>query len=840
MWFKSNFAIMLAAAICFCFIGVTTPTYADLGDPLFKLLANGGAAGDEFGISVAISGNTAIVGAYLDDDNGSESGSAYIFDVLSGQQIAKLVPDDNAAFDWLGWSVAISGTTAIIGAYLDDDDNWFNSGSAYVYDISDPKKPTLMHKLTASDGGQSDHFGYSVAISGEYAIIGADRDNDNGTDSGSAYLFDITAGFETAKLLPNAGDGAAGDTFGFSVAISGQIAIVGAFGDDDNGNDSGSVFLFDISNPFKPLQIAKILRNDAADNDRFGASVAISGTRAIIGAHGRDENGTNSGLAYLYDATTGQQIGNPLQASDAAEGDQFGRAVAISGTTAIVGARFNDDNGTSSGSAYIFNTVTGQQISKIVPNDDGAAGDEFGVSVAISDFIAIAGAFGDDANGVGSGSAYLTDRDSDGDGLLDSWEISGIPYIDGDGSILHYMLPDANPMHKDLYVEVDEMISVSLSASAILLLVEAFAEAPLNNPDNADCNGITLHILTDQIDLPLEARWFTIGDWPVDFDTWRSDYFGTTAEHGNTALLQAKAKAYRYCSVAFEAIPEHIGGTAEIPGDNFILFFGATSGATREASVFMHELGHTLGLLHGGGDGINGKPNYPSIMNYVLSSPYSWCNAFWSLDYSRGGAESFVSLDESSLNETVGIGSLDSFYDHFEMPFGVNVLEGETVVRNVRYVSLSGTDTDFGDTRGTMFQDMNFDVSVEQDLNYAVETPPDISLPGVSSFSQTLEPYNDWANVVLQLAAAMGDAAPAPRYPTDELTTEARDWIDENFPLPPGACLADLDGNGSVDTSDLLALFAQWGTAGPADFDGSGAVDTNDLLILFANWGPCP
>ncbi|MCZ6611586.1 MAG: FG-GAP repeat protein [Planctomycetota bacterium] len=170
------------------------PAYADLGDQLAKLLADDGAAFDIFGISVAISGATAIVGAYLNDDNGAESGSAYLFDTTTGRQIAKLLPDDGAADDRFGRSVAIRGATAIVEAFGDDD---------------------------------------------------------NGAWSGSAYLFDTTTGKQIAKLLPDDGAAGGGDRFGISVAIRGGTAIVGAYHDDDNGSLSGSAYLFDSAAPGK-------------------------------------------------------------------------------------------------------------------------------------------------------------------------------------------------------------------------------------------------------------------------------------------------------------------------------------------------------------------------------------------------------------------------------------------------------------------------------------------------------------------------------------------------------------------------------------------------------------
>ena len=225
----------------------TGPAYADLGDQLFKLLPDDGAAEDSFGLSVAISGATGIIGAFLDDDNGTNAGSAYLFEAATGGQLFKLLPDDGAAGDSFGWSVAISGAAAIVGAD-NDDDNGSSSGSAYLFDTTTGRQ---IAKLLPDDGAAQDFFGRSVAISGATAIVGAFGHDDNGPASGSAYLFDTTTGRQIAKLLAN--DGAAGDAFGISVAISGapgkEVAIVGSCCDDDNGSNSGSAYLFDAAAP---------------------------------------------------------------------------------------------------------------------------------------------------------------------------------------------------------------------------------------------------------------------------------------------------------------------------------------------------------------------------------------------------------------------------------------------------------------------------------------------------------------------------------------------------------------------------------------------------------------
>ncbi len=263
----------------------------------FRLVANDGQDLDGFGSDLAIGGTTSVVGAPLSDDNGDRSGSAYVFDTTTGQQLFKLVPDDNAEDDhfggWNGRGIDIDGNIAVIGAFLDTTDNGFRSGSAYLFDVTTGQQ---IAKLLPIDGAEDDRFGTSVGISGNIAIVGAPRDDDNGEDSGSAYLFDITTGQQILKLLPD--DGVTEDDFGLSVRLHGNFAIVGAQDDDDNGENSGSAYLFDVSTG---QQIAKILPDDGALGDRFGRSVGISGTAIIVGAPRDDDDGKDSGSAFLFD-----------------------------------------------------------------------------------------------------------------------------------------------------------------------------------------------------------------------------------------------------------------------------------------------------------------------------------------------------------------------------------------------------------------------------------------------------------------------------------------------------------------------------------------------------------
>ena len=378
-----------------------------ISDDFQKALANDGAGNDRFGVSVSISGDYAIVGAHNDDDNGENSGSAYIFTRNSNawSQQAKIKPNDGATINRFGISVSISGDYAIVGANQDDD-NGANSGSAYIF-TRNSNAWSQQAKIKPNDGAANDQFGLSVSISGDYAIVGADNDDDNGDDSGSAYIFtrNDSNWSQQTKIKPN--DGTNTDGFGASVSISGDYAIVGSQFDDDNGSASGSAYIF-TRNGSTWSQQTKIKPNDGTTVDRFGLSVSISGDYAIVGAIWDDDNGANSGSAYIFTRNSNawsQQA--KIKPNDGAANDQFGLSVSISGDYAIVGADNDDDNGDDSGSAYIFtrNDSNWSQQTKIKPND-GAAGDDFS-SVSISGDDAIVGADNDDDNGSDSGSAYI-------------------------------------------------------------------------------------------------------------------------------------------------------------------------------------------------------------------------------------------------------------------------------------------------------------------------------------------------------------------------------------------------------------------------------------------------
>ena len=264
-----------------------------------KLTAPDPAAGDAFGVSVAISGDTAVAGALFDDDRGTNSGSAYVF-IRSGTtwtQQAKLTPNDGSAGAQFGISVAISGDTVVVGA-SSDSTGASNSGSAYVF-IRSGTTWTLEAKLSAADAASGDSFGWSVDIDGDTAIVGARLDDAGGSNSGSAYVFVRAGAIWTQQAMLTAADGAANDWFGVSVAISGDTAVAGAQFDDDGGSNTGSAYVFLRSGTVWSQQ-AKLTAGDAATADLFGHHADIQGDTLLAGAPFTDEGGSNAGSAYVF------------------------------------------------------------------------------------------------------------------------------------------------------------------------------------------------------------------------------------------------------------------------------------------------------------------------------------------------------------------------------------------------------------------------------------------------------------------------------------------------------------------------------------------------------------
>jgi len=322
-----------------------------------KLTASDGAPGDAFGYSVAISNGIAVVGAHSGDDSEVfDSGAAYVFREIDGEweQVAKLTAADAAYVDRFGVSIAIDGNTVVVGA-THDDDGGPASGSAYVFGLVDSEWQQIA-KLTASDGDSTDHFGISVSISGTTIVVGADSDENGGALRGSAYVFQQIAGTWQQVAILIAFDAASGNLFGHSVSLDGDTALVGAYGTTAGTTlgGAGSAYIFQEINGLWQF-VAKLTASDGAYSDWFGHSVSLRGGIAVVGAPQDDDAGSNSGSIYVFRDVNGvwQQV-DKLIGNGTAPADAFGYSVSLSGNTVIAGAHGNDAFGVTSGAAHLF------------------------------------------------------------------------------------------------------------------------------------------------------------------------------------------------------------------------------------------------------------------------------------------------------------------------------------------------------------------------------------------------------------------------------------------------------------------------------------------------------
>ena len=344
-------------------------------DRTAKLTASDASSDQWFGYAVSLQGDQALIGAARDDEMIYNSGAAYVFEFDGSYwtETAKLMAADAAHADNLGSAVSLSGNRALVGAHLNDDQG-SNSGSAYLYEY-DGVSWQEMIKLLPSDGAADDRFARSVSLSGDTAMIGAAQHDSQGADSGAVYVFEFDGlnWSETTQLVPF--DVAAGDWFGVSVSIFGNKALIGANRDDDHGSSSGAAYVYE-HNGNSWNEAAKLTASDAAQGDAFGHSVSLSESRALVGARSDDNQANASGSAYvfLFNGNNWNET-DKLTAPDGSEFDWFGGTVSIAGTRALVGATGDDEHGTNSGSAYLFalsdtfpvgGTVTGLAVDNTV------------------------------------------------------------------------------------------------------------------------------------------------------------------------------------------------------------------------------------------------------------------------------------------------------------------------------------------------------------------------------------------------------------------------------------------------------------------------------------------
>lgn len=390
-----------------------------------KLLPGDPTGSDFFGWAVSVSGQTAVVGAFGEGDSfGDQLGAAYVFEKVPGawSQAKKLVADIRSGADRFGYSVAIDGDFIVVGADQAD-----GGGAAYVYSRNEggPDNWGFVKKLVAADRVSNDYFGRSVAIEGDEIVVGADADD---ASTGAAYLFERNQGGanqwgEVTKLT--ASDAAAGDRLGESVSIEGDWIVAGAPGDE---TDRGAAYVFarDEGGAGAWGELRKLTAPDGAAFDELGHAVVVGDGAAVIGAH-RDDSFRGSAHVYLRDEGGTDNWGwfKKLTASDGAGGHSFGHAVASDGVTTAIGAWGAD---AQVGAVYVFERNAGgpgtwAEVQKLTASD-GALMDYFGYAVSLARPFIVAGASRDDDNGPESGAAYVFQITAAEIPALDAWALT--------------------------------------------------------------------------------------------------------------------------------------------------------------------------------------------------------------------------------------------------------------------------------------------------------------------------------------------------------------------------------------------------------------------------------
>jgi hypothetical protein len=364
------------------------------------------SAQDFLGHASAISGDTAVVGAPGDNDLGASSGSASVFvrDGTGWMLQQTLLPDDGQQGSVFGSSVAIDGNTIVVGA---TEAGFFGLGAAYVF-VFDGLTWTQQDKLLPGTPSALSNFGATAAIDGDTVVVGAPHPQGIVPAEGEAYVYfrSGTTWSQQQRVLAN--DGAPGEWYGTSVSVSGDRMAVGASKDDPKGTDSGSAYVFKrVGTSW--TQEAKVFPEDGSSLDRFGASVSIDADTLSVGAWGDDDLGSGSGSAYVF-ARSGETWSpqGKLHAPDASTGDFFGGSMSVSGDTLVVGANIGDGGAIDSGSAYVFerNGTAWSFVTELVV-DATAAGDSYGYSVGLDADRVVVGAKLHDGGANQTGGAWV-------------------------------------------------------------------------------------------------------------------------------------------------------------------------------------------------------------------------------------------------------------------------------------------------------------------------------------------------------------------------------------------------------------------------------------------------
>lgn len=375
---------------------------------------------EQQGFSVAVSGSVAVIGAPFHDEDPVSSpdcGVVKIYDAANGNLLQRLKSPSGTPFGYFGGAVAISGTKVVVGSDEPVGDDPC-SGRVHVYDLASatPSEPVFSFNNPASSAYAQ--FGHSVAIDGDVVVVGAWLDDSGEANSGRAYVYDLGSPSPADPVLTLENPGpAADDCFGVSVAVSGSSVAVAAYHDGTGNPKAGRVYIFDVDGQVPGVPVLSLGKPAPERNDCFGNSLAMSGTLLVVGAEASDADALNSGNAYVFDLASGsptQPVHTLSNPAPQAQG-YFGTSVSISGNRVTVGAYRSDTPVANAGACHVFDlggaTPTAPSVTLARPTAD--EDDYFGNAVAITGNTIVAGAWRDDTGDLDSGISYVYDLASE-------------------------------------------------------------------------------------------------------------------------------------------------------------------------------------------------------------------------------------------------------------------------------------------------------------------------------------------------------------------------------------------------------------------------------------------
>lgn len=373
-------------------------------DDLTKILASDGDSSDSFGKSVAMSGHRAVVGAKGDEWNGIVPGSAYFFEFTGGSWVEtqKVFAGDAGHTDNFGWSVAMEGDRAVIGAPFGGNGD---GGAAYVFEF-DGTEFVEIQRLEPSDPAASDTFGWSVALHGDVVIVGAPNKDGMGNNQGAAYVYRKTGSVWVQASRLTASDAVDSARFGYAVAAGATHVAVGApfRGSGGPGPDPAVYFYQDNGTTWDGEE--KITHGGEAADDWFGGALAMDGDRLAVGASHDDAAGADAGAVYLFEKAGSSWFLMHQLIGGAVAGDVLGNAVALRGSYLVAGALGHAMDGVTSGGAVVFRDVGAVWVGESIYPPDPVHLGFFGSAVAVSGDQVLAAAIGVSDLGSGAGAVY--------------------------------------------------------------------------------------------------------------------------------------------------------------------------------------------------------------------------------------------------------------------------------------------------------------------------------------------------------------------------------------------------------------------------------------------------